>query len=339
MENLDKELIVRYLSGATDSTENDAIHAWVAASAENRRFMEECFFIWQASKSLHVLETVDTNRALSSLKSKIRKKEKQTRFKHYFEWTQKVAATLLVPALLLSYFLYQSKADEVIPHLEVRTNPGVITSVLLPDSTRVWMNACSYLRYPAQFEGDKREVTLEGEGYFDVMKNQEAPFYVKTRDDYSVKVLGTEFNVKAYSDERRIETTLVEGAVNLLYDVSDKKQIHYKLHPNQKGTFEDGRLTVQTVDPIYEMGWVEGKMYFKNQPMEEVIKRLSRHYNATFIVNSPKVLESLITAKFETEQLLQVLEYIKLASGIKYIVHESNIEGERLTKMTIELTK
>ena len=339
MELIDKELIIRYLSSTATSAENELIDSWIAESEENRQFMEDCYFIWQTSKKQHIIDAINTPKSLSSLKEKINKKKNQTRLKHYILWTQRVAATLLLPALLLSYYLYSSQKEDAVQYLEVKTNPGVITSVLLPDSTKVWINSCGNLKYPVRFADNKREVILEGEGYFEVAKKKDSPFFVKTYDNYSVEVLGTQFNVRAYADDRKIETTLVEGAVNLNIKATAKKQLQYVLKPNQKAVFENGELFVQWVDPIYEMGWKEGKMYFKNQPMKDVIKRLSRHYNATFEVKSPKVLESLITAKFESEHLLQVLEYIRLASGIKYIVHEANIEGERLNEMTIELTK
>ncbi|MDD2436843.1 MAG: FecR family protein [Massilibacteroides sp.] len=339
MEFSDKELIIRFFSGDATDAEIETLDSWIGESEENRRFVEDCYFIWQSSEKLHIIKTINTSKALASFKEKRNKKEKITRLKRYLFWTQRVAAILLLPALALSYTLYRTTYEEDIRFLEVKTSPGVITSVILPDSTKVWINSCGYLKYPTQFKRNKREVVLEGEGYFEVSQNKNAPFFVKIHDNYSVKVLGTHFNVRAYADDRKIETTLVEGSVGLNINTTEKKIIQYVLKPNQKAVFENNQLYVQWVDPIYEMGWKDGKMYFKNHPMEEVLKRLSRHYNVTFEVKSPKVWESLITAKFESEQLSQVLEYIKIASGIRYFVQKSNIEGDRISKTIIELTK
>ncbi|MDD4514517.1 FecR family protein [Massilibacteroides sp.] len=339
MTTNNKELFIRYFSGQTSETENDAISSWMEESVENQKQIEDMYFIWQTSKSLHIMATVDSGKALSSLKTRINKKKEKKQFNIFLRRTSKIIAAVLVPVLLFSNYLYYKENDMDIQFIEIKTNPGVITSVILPDSTKVWINASSYLKYPSHFNNKKREVYLDGEGYFEVKKDKKTPFLVKVHDNYTVNVLGTKFNVRAYSDDNKIETTLVNGAVNLNIEKTNKRIIQYDLKPNQKAIFEDERLYLQWVDPIYEMGWKEGKMYFKNHPIEEVIKRLSRHYNVTFNIKNTKVFESLITAKFESEQLLQVLEYIKLASGIQYIVHESNIEGERLSQMKIELTK
>lgn len=337
---LEKELFIRYFSGRTSDSENDLIESWIAETDENKQILEQYYFIWQTSEYIHVMQSVNTHKALSSFNEKIRVKEMNTRFSQYFLWTRRVAVTLFVAALLLSH-LYDQKSDNEsqIQYVEMKTNPGVVSSVILPDCTKVWINSCSSLKYPVRFAENKREVVLDGEGYFEVMKDAKTPFLVRTRDNYAVEVLGTKFNVKAYSGEKKIETTLVEGSVGLNINATERKQMQYVLKPNQKGIYENGLFSVQWVEPIYEMGWIDGKMYFKNLQMKEVINRLSRHYNVTFDVKDRKVLESSITAKFESEQLLQIMEYIRLASGIKYKVHEVNIEGDKLNKMIIDLTK
>lgn len=224
-------------------------------------------------------------------------------------------------------------------YMEIRTNPGMITSVILPDSSKVWINSCGYLKYPVRFTKDHREVVLEGEGYFEIKKNEAAPFTVKVNENYAVQVLGTNFNITAYKEDEKIETTLVEGSVRLNIITQTGQTISQLLKPDEKAVFEDNKLSLQQIDPLFETSWKDGKMYFKNQPMNDVIKRLSRHYNVVFNVKDPEILESLITAKFESEQLLQVLEYIKLASDIKYKIHRPDITDDRLNETTIELTK
>lgn len=343
MEGFSEELIVRYLSGTTTDSERERVNSWIAESAEHMRFMEECYFLWEASRKVQIHKTIDTSRALSALKATIKVKEGKEKRKNflqfYLNWIQRIAAILLIPVLLFSYYLYRSSKVIADQYIEVKTNPGVITSVVLPDSTKVWINASSCLKYPARFTDGKRRVFLEGEGYFEVTENKHQPFFVETDNNLSVKVIGTQFNVNAYSEDQKIETTLVEGSVNLIIDDNTIHNKQYQLKPNQKATFEKGKLTLQWVDPIYEIGWREGKMYFKNHPMEEVLKKLSRHYNVSFEVKNPEVLQSLLTGKFESEQLLQIMEYLQVASGIKYSIHETSISGDRLDKMIIELTK
>lgn len=336
---IEQELLIRYLSGTTDSIENDQINSWLSESEENKEILEQCYFIWQSTGLIHTMNTVDTQKALTEFKRTVSKKRIRKTSKNMLVWMQRVAAVLFIPTLLLAYYFYKTGDDEVMQYMEIRTNSGMISSVILPDSSKVWLNSCGYLRYPVRFSEKRREVELQGEAYFEVEKQVNSPFIVKVEDDYAVEVLGTKFNVSAYPEDNSIETTLVEGSVRLNVNTKTKKGIQYVLRPNERGTLADGILSVNWVDPIYETGWKDGKMYFKNHSMEEVIKRLSRHYNVTFDVKNPEVLESLITAKFESEQLPQVMEYLRLASGIKYKIQNKDINDERLSKVIIELTK
>lgn len=339
MDIIDKELIVRYLSGSASSSENDLVNAWIAESEDNQQFMEDCFFVWQTTGCLQVMRSVKTKEALLSLKDRVKTKNREITVKKYLLHIQQIAAILFIPVLLLSYYFYNKSDNEVIQYMEIRTNPGMISSVVLPDSSKVWLNSSGYLKYPIRFTSKNREVELIGEGYFEITQKENKPFLVKVGDNYSVEVLGTKFNVSAYPEDNKIETTLVEGAVQLNLNNADKKRIQYVLKPNQKATFAENKFSVAWVDPVYEMGWKDGKMYFKNRPMDDVIKRISRHYNVVFDVKNPEILESLITAKFESEQLLQVMEYLRLASGIQYKIHKTNIKEDRLNEMMIELTK
>lgn len=337
---IDEEILVRYISGLSTETEDALVASWLSKSNENQERLEQFYFAWKAAGCLNIIETVDSKKKLSALKSKVKPKLKNKKIKIAMLWMQRVAAVLFIPVLLLSYYFYMNKAsDQILQYMEIRTNPGMITSVILPDSSKVWINSCGYLKYPVRFTDKNREVYLEGEGYFEVKKNDEAPFSVKVNDNYSVEVLGTTFNVTAYSEDKTIETTLVDGSVRLNITTENGGRITQTLTPSQKGIFANNVLSLSQVDPLYETSWKDGKMYFKNESMEGVLKRLSRHYNVIFDVKKPEVLESFITAKFETEQLLQVLEYLKLASNIQYKIRKPDINDDKLNETTIELTK
>lgn len=336
---INEEIIIRYITGETTEKENLLISSWLSESSENQKILEQFYFTWKTADCIHIIESANPQQKLSSLKDRIKNKNQKRNKQKVVLWIQRIAAILFLPTLLLSYYFYNSGKENTEQYMEVRTNPGMITSIILPDSSKVWINSCGYLKYPIRFTKTHREVFLEGEGYFEVKKNEAAPFTVKVNDNYAVQVLGTSFNITAYKEDERIETTLVEGSVRLNIKTQTGESISQLLKPDQKAIFEKNRLALQQVDPIIETSWKDGKMYFKNQPMNDVIKRLSRHYNVVFDVKNPEILESLITAKFESEQLLQVLEYIKLASDIKYKIHRPNITDDRLNETTIELTK
>lgn len=342
METLNDDILIRYLSGNTSAEEARQVTTWLSQSDKNEKTLEQLYFIWQASGRLRVMESVNPDLALQKLKKQVRRKNTSLRLRHHLQRLQRIAAILFIPVFLLSVYLCLHQKAESEQYIEVKTNPGMVSSFRLPDGSKVWMNAGSYLRYPVTFAPEKREIVLEGQGYFEVTHNPRKPFIVKVNPCYSVEVLGTEFNITAYRDEDLIETTLVEGSVKLNLGKSAKKTISRILKPKEKAVYKkkDRLLSISSINPNYETAWKDGKIIFKKHPMEDVLKILSRHYNVHFEVKDPQVMESEITAKFSNEQLPQVLEYLKLASGIKFkIKNPDKIENDTLKTSVIEISK
>ena len=144
----------------------------------------------------------------------------------------------------------------------------------LSDGTKVWLNSFSELRYPVNFTGKKREVILAGEAYFDVAGDPEHPFVVKV-NDLDISVLGTQFNVNAYT-EGIVKTVLVEGLVNLRGKMGE-----IKLHPRQMGEYRetDGKLCMTEVDVLPHVAWKDGNFIFRSESLEDIMDKLSIWYN------------------------------------------------------------
>jgi len=166
---------------------------------------------------------------------------------------------------------------------QLSTPKGGTYRVTLPDGTRVWLNAASALRYPAQFTGNTREVELDGEGYFEVAKDAHRPFLVKSNGQV-VRVLGTVFNINAYPDEAQVMTTLVEGAVAVGSNtaVARASLAFVTLKPGQQAAFKGGHIQVITVDASDYVAWKDGRFVFYNEPLPLVIKKLERWYDVSF---------------------------------------------------------
>ena len=141
----------------------------------------------------------------------------------------------------------------------------------LADGTRVWLNAGTSLRYPVVFSGQERRVELRGEGYFEVAKDSASPFVVSV-NGVDVRVLGTSFNVSAYSDE--VVTTLVEGKV-LMRSQADS----VVLVPDRQGVWDGKRMTVKRVDARNYALWREGVFFFEDMPLEDILDALARWYD------------------------------------------------------------
>lgn len=210
---IDEALLLRYFEGEVTLSEKDEIEKWIISSEANKKLAKQIYYLSFATKTMDTLKRTDARAALKEVRGRIRR-ERQLQ---WGRWAQRAAAILAIP-LLLSTLYYNADRQDEMSFIEVRTNPGMITTIVLPDSSRVWLNSESYLKYPVRFAKNERNVILQGEGYFSVRKNVDSRFIVQTPHHTQIQVLGTEFNVEAYEKEDEVNTTLVSGKVQFQYD-------------------------------------------------------------------------------------------------------------------------
>lgn len=223
----------------------------------------------------------------------------------------------------LIYLIAPSKntdANNPIAFNTISTPIGGQYQVILPDGTKVWLNAASSLKYPTLFKGGQRMVELTGEAYFEVTKNAAMPFYVKV-NNMQVKVLGTHFNVMAYDNEPAVKTTLLEGSVQL----SSGAAIN-KLKPGQQGVLsKSGQLTVYDVNTEHAIAWKNGYFEFKRSGIHEIMNQLARWYDIE-IAYEGNIPDDEFVGKIErSAKLSQVLNILKL-SKIHFV-----LENKKLT--------
>lgn len=339
---IDENILLKYLDGTQTESEQAEVEEWLAASPENEKVLEQLYFTLQVTNRLHVMESVNPELSLIRFKSRIQKQNKKVSLYRTWSVMQKVAAVLFIPVLVLSAYLFVQVGEKQVRMIEVRTNPGVVSKFELPDGTKVWLNAGSTLSYPENFWPERRLVQLTGQGYFEVTKNPDKPFIVQVDPTYSVEVLGTTFNISAYKDDEIIETTLVEGSVKLNIFAGNGKEVSQILKPNEKAEFfrTTNKLNIESVNADYDTAWRNGEMIFRNNSMGQVLRMLSRHYNVQFDVKDKDVLNSIITARFKDEQLPQVMEYLKLASGVKYKIKKPVMNSDNTLQISIiEISK
>lgn len=155
-------------------------------------------------------------------------------------------------------------------------------SLLLADGTKVWLNSETVLRYPVQFAGNERKVELTGEAFFEVTRNESAPFIVESGGQV-IKVLGTEFNISSYKEDPIIYTTLVKGNVEVF--IKNKPEINQLLVPNEQSSLDKVGMQIskQKVDPYLYIAWKEGRFVFEDQNLGEIMKTLSKWYNVDVV--------------------------------------------------------
>lgn len=334
-KNINETDLLQYVKNELTEQKRVEVEEWINSSAENKKIAEEYYYLSIAMTSLQSVKRSAPQKALNKVNKRI--DQKQTR--RMFLRIQAAAAILFLPLLVLSgYLLLQPKEKPHTFYLETRMTPGMVGSTILPDGTKVWLNSSSYLKYPSVFSENTREVELDGEAYFKVTGNKEKPFIVHTQNS-SVKVLGTEFNIDAYSDNNFIATTLVEGSVEFNYHNAADKIESVFLEPNEQILFD--KKTHQSVkNETYipkDIAWRNGQIILKETPLTDILWILSKRFNVEFVIKDPAIYKHSFTGIFTNQQIERVLEHFNRSSGIRYKIDHLVDDEEKITKSRVEL--
>jgi transmembrane sensor len=247
---------------------------------------------------------------------------------------QKVAAILIFPVVfgILAYFMVQQRTGESgEAYVEVQCPMGVRTKFHLPDGTVGYLNSGSTLKYPLTFS-DMRHVVLSGEAFFEVSRDPKKPFHVET-GQMTINVTGTEFNVIAWPEDDVEEVILQSGSLDV-YRTGGTS--FATLAAGQRLILDkvNGKAVKSNVIAGQYTGWKEGKLYFRNEDMEQVAKRLSRWYNAEVVIADQRLNQYSFHATFEDEQLDEVLKLLALTTPILHeererVIREDGTYGKR----------
>jgi transmembrane sensor len=231
----------------------------------------------------------------------------------------------------------------------ISTKNGSKTNLILPDGTKVWLNAGSTLTYDTSYGRNIREVALSGEAFFDVVKNKEKPFIIHA-SKINIKVLGTEFNVRSYPSDKTTEASLIRGSIEVTFkDKPDKKII---LKPNEKIVVDNDLNPVNVSEPdhpeshvkinevegaaiknltyenktgaIIETSWVENKLIFQDESFEEIARQLERWYGVSINFENKQLKENHLTGGFKNETIRQALDALKFTASFKYEIDNNN---------------
>jgi ferric-dicitrate binding protein FerR (iron transport regulator) len=190
---------------------------------------------------------------------------------------------------------------------KVMTPHGGQYQLTLADGSRVWLNAASSIRFPTAFTGKDRQVEVSGEVYFEIAQQASQPFSVRV-NDIDVKVLGTSFNIMAYSDEQAVKTTLVEGAVQLTHNGQSSV-----LKPGLQASLsaQDKQFVITPADMEQTLAWKEGKFRFRNTNIKNIMRQLSRWYDMDVTYQgdvSDIDLTGVLSRREDADKLLKALE-------------------------------
>lgn len=218
--------------------------------------------------------------------------------------------------------------DELLVYNTVTVPYGKRLEIQLSDGTKVNINAGSSLRFPVKFlKGESRQVFLKGEAYFDVVKDTEHPFMVNA-DELNIKVLGTKFNLSSYPEDENIKAVLVEGSV-VAYKNTDHHLSNEATHlkPNFGAILDKNSKLIQVkqMDVAASTAWMEGKLVLQEVEFKDMLKKLERQYNVVFINNNKSLESRYFTAKFDIEDIYQVVKSLSLSGNFTYKFNKNTI--------------
>jgi ferric-dicitrate binding protein FerR (iron transport regulator) len=266
-----------------------------------------------------------------------------------FSLKKLLAAAIFIGVITISYFLIVGNTTQLPSNSlnEVVAKTGTRSYLMLTDGSKVWLNSESKLEFKSNFNDSVREVTLEGEAFFEVAKDKNRPFIVHT-SDLDIRVLGTAFNVKSYPKESQIETTLIHGKVEVTNkkDPASHKMI---LGPHDKLVFnkirkasqvqKDGKPVVSitpfeiTTLPknlsdtaIAETSWIYNKLVFDGETFREIALKMERWYNVRISFKSEKVANVPIHVTFKDESIEEALRALQVIEPFAYQINGNEIE-------------
>ena len=280
---MEKEILYKFFDGKASREEKEAIRIWLETSEENEQelFREREFFD-------AMILSGDTGKTT---------KEKKSRPFYLTAILEMVKlAAVLAIAITCGTYAYKSEIKKIRQAMNTITVlAGQRVNLTLPDGTNVWLNACSEMKYPAAFTGDKREITLNGEAYFEVTHNADKPFLVQT-NKCNIEVLGTKFNVEAYNDSKDFCTSLLEGSVKIVE--REKPSDNLILTPNQQATLVNGHLSSEPIADFDLFRWKEGLICFRNMHFKELMTRFEKCYGIHIIIENTNLADYVCSGKF-----------------------------------------
>lgn len=364
-------LIIRFLNGKTTLEESREIIEWLSADQKNRLLYFNLKRYWQENAVKELDEKIMLN-ALERLKIRYSVTDKKKRVLFHRPYIlpafTKIAVTICILLLVgslsfiriqhISYNKFKNKINQITVPLGSRSN------LILPDGSNVWLNSGSTLTYNSDFGLNERVVSLSGEGYFEIKHDPHNSHFLVQTGEIDIKVLGTRFNVKAYPDEKIIETTIESGEV----EISKKKALNMKkpviiLHQNQKLTYtkndeniriasiieEDKEKTsdiqnetsilntfkiTSHVNPEVYTSWKSGKLIFNGESLESLAPKLERFYNIKIVFEDESMKDIKYTGTLQEITIEEVLRAMEKTSDISFKIDKNLVILKKVKSMS-----
>jgi len=321
-QNIDIGLISRHLSGESSASEEQELKRWLAEDTDNTKLLDQYRSVWEKLGRIESVAGIDLDAEWHIFESRISESGKvltlqpgRKKSASFYIGRIAVAAMLAVLLTFSGIYLVNRYGYRTLATMDQPEE------LVLPDGSTVTMNHFSSLKYPRKFSGDIRRIEMEGEGFFEVESNLDHPFVINTRD-VDIKVLGTSFNVNAYSENAAVEVTVKTGEVAVTRHGEVPRTIILK--PGNRGVYKKTEETLeisQDIDKNY-LAWKTKSFVFEDQTLLDVSRQLNKVYQAEIIIDSDSLKDARITTTFEDQSLDAILNV--LSATLDLDVRKSN---------------
>lgn len=320
-----KSIITKYLRGKSSTDEQNELLRWIRKDehlSEFQQMKEE----WKAevvneaipSEFVGDWRTIQ-NRMMEQLQQDVQRKQRTLSF---FRYAAILLVMIAVPALV--YIFSSARQISPLVYTTVAADYGQISKVVLPDSTVIWVNSGSTIKYNNQFSASNRNIELIGEAFFKVHKNKDLPLVVAS-EDLRVKVLGTEFSVSAYPEEKNIQVVLEKGKVELT--TSSRAELKQEMKPGELVSYTkvNKEMVLSTVNTGLFTSWKDGIINIYNLPLSELVIKLEKRFNQKFEVDD-EVKNLHYTFTIKNEELNSILSLMEKITPVDVVQNKNVIE-------------
>jgi len=343
LKNLDLQILARYLADTCTEEEKEKVQRWVKKDLKNKQLLDEYENIWNKAETTITSdnEAFDPVENWPQLEAEIVNKKGTELFgtnnytknkgRSIKQSLMRVAA-IFIAAIFLGYLTYQitqkahpeQKQEPILQ--EITTQNGQQSRLTLSEGTNILLNAGSKIEFPKFFEEHKREVYLEGQAYFDVAEDPERPFLIHINGTM-VQVLGTEFSVRAYPEDKSVQVVVKKGRVSLKTESSaEPKSALVTANELAKYDEKNDKLIAHPVKNIdLYLGWINGTLNFKEARMSKVAIELERRFDVDVSFRDQEIKTMKLTAHLKSKRIKNVLDIIAFSLKIKYDLDHNKV--------------
>jgi transmembrane sensor len=357
---MNEEKIIQYLKGELNPQESKKLHDWILFDTANFETFKQLKQAWALSNAMKESDPIDEKDYRIFRLRNFNKDESEKQSLSPFRWIVRIAAVflMLVGVYQLFTMVLPNKTSGDDLFTEITTRAGEKTKIVLADSSVIWVNSCTKLRYPVNLKKSKINFYLEGEAFFDFKKLPNRNITVHT-SEINIKVIGTAFNLKSYANDNTIKTTLVRGKIvieTLIDKGNTAKQI--MLLPNQSATYfknhtqlnisenkekrinktetieelekianrnQTNMIVEESINPKAQVFWKEGKLSFEKETLENLSKRMERWFAVKINIESERLKKARFSGTFDKESIEQAIKALSYPVPFNYTIIKDSV--------------